>query len=509
MGGRYELVALIATGGMGQVWQGHDTLLGRDVAVKVLRSEYTGDPTFLTRFRGEARLAAGLVHPNIAALFDYGEVPPAGPTDEHLAFLVMELVRGESLSGLLYREHTLTPERTLDVLRQSAAGLAAAHAAGVIHRDVKPGNVLIGSDGTVKITDFGVAVSGSTVPLTQTGQVMGTPHYLSPEQAAGARATPASDVYALGVIGYQCLTGRRMFDAESSLQVVLLQLNGTPEPLPDDVPPPVRSLIEGALAKDPAQRFPDGAAFRDAIDDVLAGRPVRRLAPTAAVTAVPDPTGTLPGGVPLTGPGTEPETDVPQSRRRRLLAGALTLLAAAAVAGGLQLAGSSGDGEAAADTPAPTSTSAAPATPSPQAIALATADLVGRPVTEVQAELTARGLVVTLRPLQTADVPDNQVIAVDPTGELAPGSPVTVTHAVAPPAAPAPAPVPDTTQPTTGGDAAEDAADAAEDAADAAEDAADDAAEDAGGGNGNAGNGNGNGNGNAGGNGRGNGKNDG
>src|SRR3954471_2570414 len=130
LGGRYELTALIATGGMGQVWQGRDTLLGRDVAVKVLRSEYTGDPTFLSRFRGEAQLAAGLVHPNIATLFDYGEVPAAGPMEEHLAYLVMELVRGESLSGLLYREHQLSPARTLDVLRQTAAGLAAAHAAG-------------------------------------------------------------------------------------------------------------------------------------------------------------------------------------------------------------------------------------------------------------------------------------------------------------------------------------------------------------------------------------------
>jgi eukaryotic-like serine/threonine-protein kinase len=448
LGGRYELTALIATGGMGQVWQGRDTLLGRDVAVKVLRSEYTGDPTFLTRFRGEARLAAGLVHPNIATLFDYGEVPAAGPLDEHLAYLVMELVRGESLSGLLYREYQLSPERTLDVLRQSAAGLAAAHAAGVVHRDVKPGNLLIGSDGCVKITDFGVAVSGSSVPLTQTGEVICTPHYLSPEQAGGARATPASDVYALGLIGWQCLTGRRVFDGESPLQVALMQLNATPDPLPDTVPQPVRELIGAAMVKDPQRRFPDGAAFRDAIDDVRAGRPFRRpevaTAQLATADAVTEP------GVPIAEP----------AHRRRLLVPLLALLTVAAVVvGGLQLVRGPDSGEAAAGTTAPSTSSAAPATPSVQLVDLVSADYLGRPYTDVQAELTARGLVVTLRPLQTSDVPDGQVIAVDPVGALTPASPVTVTYAVAPPPAqvvvvtpepaPAPVPVPDTTAQTS------------------------------------------------------------
>ena len=448
LGGRYELAGLIASGGMGQVWQARDTRLGRDVAVKVLRSEYTGDPTFLARFRAEAQLAAGLVHPNIATLFDYGE--DRSDVGEHLAYLVMELVRGESLSALLYREITLSPDRTLDVLRQSAAGLAAAHATGVVHRDVKPGNVLIGADGTVKITDFGVAVSGSSVPLTQTGQVIGTPHYLAPEQAAGHRATPASDVYALGAIGYMCLTGRRVFDAESSLQVMLLQLNGTPDPLPDDVPEPVRLLVESALVKDPAERFPDGGAFRDAIDDVIAGRPLRRTLPYSPTAVLPvsrtdDP-------APL-----DDEPPVRHGHRRRVLAALLALVVlAVAVVLGVQAVGGPGDaGEAVADTAAPSSTapsstapastapaSTAPATPSVQPVLLASADLVGRPYAEVQAELTGRGLVVTLRPLQTGDVPDGQVIAVDPTGELTVGSPVTVTYAVAPTVV-APAPTPD------------------------------------------------------------------
>src|SRR4051794_11970522 len=347
LGARYELTARIATGGMGQVWQARDTVLDRDVAVKVLRSEYTGDPTFLARFRSEAQLAARLVHPNIATLFDYGEVPPAGPRGEHLAYLVMELVRGESLSGLLHREYRLSADRTLDILRQSAAGLGAAHAAGVVHRDVKPGNVLLGADGTVKITDFGVAVSASSVSLTQTGQVIGTAHYLSPEQAQGARATPASDVYALGVVGYQCLSGRRVFDAESSVQVALMQIRDTPAPLPADVPPAVRELIEAALVKDPADRFPDGRAFRDAIDDVLAGRSAVPDARTSVLPAVSQVRDTV--ALPALTAGPEPVDDEQPDdgrRRHRLLVPLIALLAVAGVvAGGLQLmASTSADG---------------------------------------------------------------------------------------------------------------------------------------------------------------------
>src|ERR1700710_1709561 len=156
---RYELRALLAAGGMGQVWRAHDQLLGRPVAVKVLRSEYTGDELFLARFRAEAQHAAALSHPNIAAVYDYGEEPAIDGSGEHLAYLVMELVEGESLSVALARAGSLSPSRTLDVLRQTASALAVAHEAGVVHRDVKPGNVLVSGDGTVKITDFGIAWS--------------------------------------------------------------------------------------------------------------------------------------------------------------------------------------------------------------------------------------------------------------------------------------------------------------------------------------------------------------
>ena len=191
---RYELSSSIATGGMGEVWRGLDRVLGREVAIKVLKTQFTGDPVFLTRFRTEARLSAGLSHPNVAVLHDYGEVEPAQPGGDRLVYLVMELVDGEPLSALLAREGRLTPERTLSLLGQVAAGLASAHAAGVVHRDVKPANLLVRPDGTVKITDFGIAWSAANATVTRTGHVVGTPQYLAPELVQGKKATPAADV---------------------------------------------------------------------------------------------------------------------------------------------------------------------------------------------------------------------------------------------------------------------------------------------------------------------------
>ena len=202
----------------------------------MLRSEYTGDPTFLARFRAEAQHAASLSHPNIAAVFDYGEEIAQDGTGETLAYLVMELVEGEPLSTLVAREGPLATETTLSLLRQTAFGLGEAHRAGMVHRDVKPGNILVRPDGSVKITDFGIAWSARSVALTRTGQVIGTPQYLSPEQAEGRPTTPASDVYALGLIGYECLTGHPAFEGDNAVTIALKQVRQDPEPLPDDLP---------------------------------------------------------------------------------------------------------------------------------------------------------------------------------------------------------------------------------------------------------------------------------
>jgi serine/threonine-protein kinase len=395
----------------------------------------------------------------------------------------MELVEGESLSTLLARELRLGPARTLDVLQQAAAGLAAAHALGVVHRDIKPGNLLMARTGEVKITDFGAAWSASSVPLTQAGQVIGTAQYLSPEQARGVRAGPASDVYSLGVVAYECLAGRRAFAGASSVEIALKQINETPEPLPDDVPAEVRQLVERAMAKDPAQRFADGAAFRAAIEDVRDGRavapspaaglpaaPATAGLPAAPATAVLPAVDAAPAAAGPALPATqsfdtqmlraeflrdEPE-GAPPPRRRRLLVPLVAVLAAAGIGVGVvQAVGGDTASEAARTAPAPT-TSAAPTT-AVRRLLLASANYVGRPVGEVQAELSVFGLAVTLRPLTTTDVPDGTVIAIDPVGELTPGSPVTLTHAVAPPPAPAPETVVVTETPTPEPDDGNDA----------------------------------------------------
>ncbi|SNR62017.1 protein kinase domain-containing protein [Blastococcus mobilis] len=283
LAGRYEITAPIAVGGMGEVWKARDRVLDRIVAAKVLKSELTGDPSFLARFRNEARHTAALTHPNIASVYDYGETVDDTGTQQ-LAFLVMEFVEGQPLVTILHEEGALPVDWTLHVLSQSADGLSAAHRAGVVHRDIKPGNLMVRPDGVVKLTDFGIAQARDATPLTRTGMVVGTAQYLSPEQAQGMEVTAASDVYSLGVVAYECLTGARPFDGASQVAIALAHINRPPPPLPAQVPPAVRLLVERALAKDPADRFPDGGAFAEAIRRVAAGG---TLAPAAGPATTP------------------------------------------------------------------------------------------------------------------------------------------------------------------------------------------------------------------------------
>ncbi|MFK4788246.1 serine/threonine protein kinase [Microbacterium sp. ZW T5_56] len=273
-GGRYELVSRIAIGGMGEVWEATDHVIGRTVAIKILKDEYMGDPGFLERFRAEARHAALVNHEGIASVFDYGE-------ENGSAFLVMELVPGEALSSILERDGALSSDKTLDFVAQTAAALQAAHAAGLVHRDIKPGNLLITPDGRVKITDFGIARIADQVPLTATGQVMGTVQYLSPEQASGHAASPATDTYSLGIVAYECLAGKRPFTGESQVAIAMAQINDTPPPLPATVAQPVQNLVMAMIAKKPEERPASSAAV------ARAATALRRGDMAAAAQAVP------------------------------------------------------------------------------------------------------------------------------------------------------------------------------------------------------------------------------
>jgi serine/threonine protein kinase len=248
LGDRYRLVERIAVGGQGEVWRAEDTALGRPAALKVLRGEYAGSTEFRDRFRREARHAAGLSHPGVAQVYDYDEGLGGAPP-----YLVMEYVDGEPLSATIAREAPMSPDRVLAVIIATASALAVAHAAGLVHRDVKPGNLLLGRDGSIKITDFGIARAVDAVPLTRTGMLMGTPLYLSPEQASGASATAASDLYGLGVIAYEMLTGRPPYEGPAT--AVLLAHRDSPlPPLPPSVPPGLGELVHALTAKDPAAR---------------------------------------------------------------------------------------------------------------------------------------------------------------------------------------------------------------------------------------------------------------
>ncbi|MGY2061959.1 protein kinase domain-containing protein, partial [Nocardia gipuzkoensis] len=221
--------------------------LDRRVAVKVLKAEFSADPTFRHRFRTEAKTTAQLNHPGIAGIYDYGETmdPQGGET----AYLVMELVQGEPLNAVLNRLGRLSVAQGLDMLEQTGRALEVAHAAGVVHRDVKPGNILVTPTGQVKITDFGIAKAVDASPVTKTGMVMGTAQYIAPEQATGEDATSASDVYSLGVVGYEALAGQRPFTGDGALTVAMKHVREAPPPMPSDLPPNVRELIEITMTK--------------------------------------------------------------------------------------------------------------------------------------------------------------------------------------------------------------------------------------------------------------------
>ena len=300
---RYELADRIGSGGMGTVWRAHDTLLGRDVAVKLLHEGLASDAAFAERFRREARAAAKLGHPNIAAVYDTGE-------HDGVPFIVMELVDGESLHVHIKRDGALTVRDTVLITRPVLAALNHAHARGLVHRDMKPGNVLIARSGDIKVVDFGIAKGiGEGTSVTRTGALMGTAAYLSPEQVEGNQATPRSDLYALGCLMFAALTGAPPYDGDSAVAVAMRHLR---DPVPSvrarrpDVPVPLERVIERALQKDPARRFGSAAEMDTALRNISPGS----LPDTEPTVVMPAAETTV-----AMSPGTEVIT--PASARRR------------------------------------------------------------------------------------------------------------------------------------------------------------------------------------------------
>src|SRR5947209_10214491 len=284
LGGRYRLLREIARGGMATVWEAEDTLLGRRVAVKRLHPQFEADPEFIARFRGEARAAASLAHPNIVPIYDVSD--DRGPSSP---YLVMELVRGGNL-----KEHiraapggSLSERETREVGAAIASALDYAHRQGIIHRDVKPQNVLLGDDGRPRLTDFGIAQAfTATSGLTRTGAGMGSVHYLAPELARGQAASPGSDVYSLGAMLFEMATGRVPFSGETELAVALAHVEQpppAPRALNAAISPELEAIIQRALAKSPEARFPSAASLAAALGgaadapDAHATRPITTL----------------------------------------------------------------------------------------------------------------------------------------------------------------------------------------------------------------------------------------
>jgi beta-lactam-binding protein with PASTA domain/tRNA A-37 threonylcarbamoyl transferase component Bud32 len=356
LGGRYELDGIVGRGGMAEVFRARDIRLDRIVAVKTLREDLARDATFQARFRREAQSAASLNHPSIVAVYDTGE-DNDGPS--HVPYIVMEYVDGRTLRDLLRDDRRLLPERALEITDGVLRALDYSHRSGIIHRDIKPGNVMLTRTGEVKVMDFGIAraVSDAQATMTQTAQVIGTAQYLSPEQARGERVDARSDLYSAGCLLYELLTGRPPFLGDSPVAIAYQHVRENPVPpsqLDPEIPPWADSIVLRAMAKDPAQRYQSAADMRTDIQRALSGVPVaaprtmgyattQRMAGPGGATMAAGPTRAIPGYEygPEEGEYTEGGGGM---RRRTWLWWALGALLVLAVLGGVAYAFFGGSG---------------------------------------------------------------------------------------------------------------------------------------------------------------------
>ena len=302
LGDRYQVGELLGRGGMAEVHEGRDLRLGRRVAIKILKPELARDPSFLARFRREAQSAASLNHPNVVAVYDTGEDLLEGPSAETVPFIVMELVEGITLKELLSSGNKLVPERALEITSGILAALDYSHRHGIVHRDIKPGNVMLTTTGAVKVMDFGIARATADAGLTgtSTSTVLGTAAYLSPEQAQGKPVDSRSDLYSAGVVLFELLTRRPPFVADAPVAVAFAHVN-EPPPVPSALDPTLPAqldpILARALAKDPAQRYQTAVEFRADVERAIAGVPVTRVMPVPPVVGPDSQATSVIGGV--------------------------------------------------------------------------------------------------------------------------------------------------------------------------------------------------------------------
>ncbi len=459
-GNRYTLDDRIAIGGMGEVWKATDKVLGRTVAIKLLSPNLAHQPGFEERFREEARHTALLSHPNIATVYDYGQTDGA-------SWLVMEYVEGEPLSAIIRSDGPQSPRRTAMIVGQCAEALEAAHEAGVIHRDVKPANIMVRPDGVVKLTDFGIARVADAAPMTRTGEVMGTAQYISPEQATGKPVSPTSDIYSLGVVAHELLTGKRPFDDGSPVATAMAHVYKDPPALPASVPPAMTAIIMSCLAKEPSQR----PASAKALAAAMRGGPAAAAAampPSFETTAVMGQAAatqrlTSPGAYVATPASSTSSTSKQTAKRRTAtdspaerqgvsgwvwaVLGALGILAVWAI---LQFSGVMGDNPVPSTTSSSSTTTSSTSTTAPAGPVIDRAIYLGRSAEAVEVALRELGYTTFRREEVESSQAVGTIVDIQPYGSVLKSDLITMSVSKGPaPTAPAPTPTPTTSAAST------------------------------------------------------------